>query len=82
MSLFAFSCLVSIGTLLLYNLPFFNYVSDNTNETVVGRIILQVSLVVIMLALNFIMTCLVMFLMRIVGRIVLAILAFINAVAV
>ena len=81
-SLFAFSCIVSIGTLLLYNIPFFNYVADNTNENLGGKIFLLASLVVIMLVLNFMMTYLVMFLMRIVGRILLAILSIINATAV
>jgi lipid A ethanolaminephosphotransferase len=42
----------------------------------------QASLVVIMLALNFMMTYLVMWLLRVVGRILLAILAIINATAV
>lgn len=81
-SLFVFSCIVSIGTLLLYNIPFFRYVADNSNESVGGRIFLLTSLVVIMLALNFMMTYLVMFLMRIVGRILLAIFSIINATAV
>ena len=81
-SLFAFSCIVSIGTLLLYNIPFFNYVADNTNEDTGGKIFLLTSLVVLMLVLNFMMTYLVMFLMRIVGRILLAILSIINATAV
>ena len=54
-SLFAFSCIVSIGTLLLYNIPFFNYVSQNTNESTGGIIFLQASLVIIMLALNWLM---------------------------
>ena len=81
-SLFAFSCIVSIATLLLYNIPFFDYVASNTNETVGGKIFLLVSLVVIMLAVNFMMTYLVMFLMRTVGRILLAILSIINATAV
>ena len=81
-SLFAFSCIVSIGTLLLYNIPFFNYVIDNSNESLGGQIFLLASLVVIMLAVNFMMTYLVMFLTRIVGRILLAILAIINATAV
>jgi lipid A ethanolaminephosphotransferase len=81
-SLFAFSCIVSIGTLLLYNLPFFNYVANNTNESVGGKIFLLASLVVIMLALNFMMTYLVVFLMRIVGRILLALFSIINATAV
>ena len=81
-SLFAFSCVVSIGTLLLYNLPFFNYVAQNTNETAIAKIFLIMSLVVVMLALNFMMTYLVMWLTRVVGRILLAILALINATAV
>ena len=81
-SLFVFSCIVSIVTLLLYNIPFFRYVADNSNESVGGRIFLLTSLVVIMLALNFMMTYLLMFLMRIVGRILLAIFSIINATAV
>ena len=81
-SLFAFSCVVSIGTLLLYNIPFFNYVADNSHESAVGRLFLLVSLAVMMLALNFMMTCLVMFLLRRVGRILLSVLSLINATAV
>lgn len=81
-SLFAFSCIVSVGTLLLFNIPFFNYVAHNTNADSGGKIFLIVSLVVIMLVLNFMMTYLAMFLMRIAGRILLAILSFINATAV
>ena len=81
-SLFLFSCIVSLATLLFYNLPFFNYVADKTNESAGGKIFLLASLVVVMLALNFMMTCLVMFLMRFVGRILQAILALINATAV
>ena len=81
-SLFAFSCIVSIATLLLYNIPFFNYVADNTNGSSGGRVFLMASLVVIMLALNFMMTYLVVFLTRLVGRILLAIMAIINAAAV
>ena len=81
-SLFTFSSIVSIGTLLLYNLPFFNYVADNNNEGLGGKIFLLASLTVIMLALNFMMTYLVMFLTKTVGRILLALLAIINATAV
>ena len=81
-SLFAFSCIVSIGTLLLYNIPFFNYVAENSHESSFGLLFLQASLVVIMLAANFMMTCLVMFLLKKVGRILLAILSLINATAV
>ena len=67
---------------MLYNLPFFNYVAEQTNEGVGGKLFLLASLVVLMLALNFMMTYLVMFLMRFVGRILLAILSIINATAV
>ena len=81
-SLFTFSWIVSIGILLLYNIPFFRYVAANTNEGTGGKIFLLVSLVVIMLALHFMMTYLTMFLMRTVGRVLLAILSLINATAV
>ena len=81
-SLFTFSCIVSIGTMLLYNLPFFRFVVDNSNESGIGFVWLMVSLVIIMLLVNFMMTYLVMFCMRIVGRILLAILSVINATAV
>ena len=78
-SLFCFACIVSIGTLVLYNIPFFQYVYNNTNG---NWMFLMVSLVVIMLAVNLMMTYLIMYLMRMVGRILLAILSVINATAV
>ena len=81
-SLFTFSCIVSIGTLVLFNIPFFKFVIANSNEGAAGVIWLTVSLVAIMLVLNFMMTYLAMFCLRIVGRIVLAILSVINATAV
>ena len=81
LSLFTFSSIVSIWTLLVYNIPFFSYVVNNTNETAAGRVFLLVSVAIIMLVLNFMMTYLVMFLMRFVGRILLAILSIINATA-
>ena len=81
-SLFTFSCIVSIGTLLLYNLPFFKYVANNTNENLGRQIFLLASLVVVMLAVNFMMTYLAMFLLRMVGRILLAVFSLINATAV
>ncbi len=81
-SLFAFSCVVSIGTLLLYNIPFFRYVAANTNADAGGKMLLLASLLVIMLVLNFMMTYLVMFVLRAVGRALLAVLSLINATAV
>ena len=81
-SLFTFSCIISIGTLLLYNIPFFQFVIDNSNESLLGVTWLTVSLVIIMLVLNFMMVCLAMFCLRIVGRILMAVLSVINATAV
>ena len=80
-SLFTFSSIVSIGTLLLYNVPFFGFVASHTDEDGFGNIFLLASLVVVMLVLNFMMTYLVMWLLRFVGRILLALLAIINATA-
>ena len=80
-SLFAFSSIVSIGTLLLYNVPFFDYVAHNSNASVGSRIFLLACVVVLMLVLNFMVTYLAMWLLRMVGRILLAILAVINATA-
>ena len=81
-SLFAFSCIVSLGTLLLYNIPFLNYVAENSNESTGGKIFLVASLLVIMLVLHFMLTYLAVYCLRIVGRILLAIFAIINATAV
>ena len=81
-SLFAFSCIVSLGTLLLYNIPFLNYVAENSNESTGGKICLVASLLVIMLVLHFMLTYLAVYCLRIVGRILLAIFAIINATAV
>ena len=78
-SLFAFSAIVSLATMLLYNIPFFEYALQNTNQSTGVRLFLMASLVVVMLLVNFMMTYLIMYLMRMAGRILLAILAIINA---
>ena len=80
--LWAFSSIVSGGTLLLYNLPFFGYVASHSNADGAGRLWLMASLVVVMLALNFLTAYLTMFLLRTVGRWVLALLSVVNATAV
>lgn len=80
--LFTFSSIVSVASTLLYNIPFFGYVAENSSESTPGRLFLLVSLVVVMLSLHFMLTSLVIYLMRMVGRILLAILAVINATAV
>lgn len=82
LSLFTFSCIVSIGTLLLYNLPFFSYAATHSQESVAGKVWLLASLTVIMLALHFMLTYLLVYLLRMVGRVLLAVLSVINATAV
>ena len=79
LSLFAFSAIVSVATMLLYNIPFFEYALQNTNQSTGVRLFLIASLVVVMLLVNFMMTYLIMYLLRMAGRILLAILAIINA---
>lgn len=79
LSLFAFSAIVSLATMLLYNIPFFEYALQNTNQSTGVRLFLIASLVVVMLLVNFMMTYLIMYLLRMAGRILLAILAIINA---
>ena len=66
---------------MLYNIPFLVYANDNANDSLFGKIWLMTSLAVVMLALNFMMTYLTVFCMRIVGRILLALLAIVNATA-
>lgn len=82
MSLFVFSCVVSVGTLLLYNIPFFSYVATNHNGGLAERLWLLASVAVVMLTVNLCVTYMLMLLLRMVGRIVLALLAVVNATAV
>ncbi len=81
-SLLTFSCIVSVWTLLAYNIPFFNYVVQNSNESMGGKLFLLASTCIIMLAFNFLLTYLAIWGLRIVGRILLAIFSIINATAV
>ena len=56
MSLLTFACVVSGATLLLYNIPFLQYAATNSNADAGGKLLMLASLVVIMLAVNFMMT--------------------------
>ena len=69
MSLFVFSCVVSVGTLLLYNIPFFSYVATNHNGGLAERLWLLASVAVVMLTVNLCVTYMLMLLLRMVGRI-------------
>ena len=80
-TLVTFSSIVSLWTLLVYNIPFFLYVAQNSESSFGGKLFLITSLVVVMLVLNFMLTYLAMWLLRMVGRILLAVFSVINATA-
>jgi lipid A ethanolaminephosphotransferase len=80
-TLVTFSSIVSLWTLLVYNIPFFLYVAQNSKTSLGGKLFLLTSLVVVMLVLNFMLTYLAMWLLRMVGRILLAVFSVINATA-
>ena len=80
-TLVTFSSIVSLWTLLVYNIPFFHYVAQNSESSFGGKLFLITSLVIVMLVLNFMLTYLAMWLLRMVGRILLAVFSVINATA-
>ena len=41
MSLIVFSSIISIGTLVAFNIPFFQYVIENSNESTIGIVWLK-----------------------------------------
>lgn len=73
MSLTVFSGIMSLVNLVFYNIPFFNFVNENANHSFMTRVLLLTSLVIVMLALNFMMCYLLIWLLRYVGRILIAI---------
>lgn len=78
-SLTVMSAVLSVFTLIAYHWPFFRLVTDNVKADLNGVLII-VSLVVLMLALNFFFYTLVLYLGRIVGKCLLALLFVGNAV--
>lgn len=78
-SLTVMSAVLSVFTLIAYHWPFFRLVTDNVKGDLNG-VLITVSLVVLMLALNFFFYTLVLYLGRIVGKCLLALLFVGNAV--
>lgn len=78
-SLTVMSAVLSVFTLIAYHWPFFRLVTDNVKADLNG-VLITVSLVVLMLALNFFFYTLVLYLGRIVGKCLLALLFVGNAV--
>src|SRR3712207_6005722 len=79
MSLTVFAGLMSLGNLVFYNIPFFNFVLEHANHSFLTKSFLMISLVIIMLVLNFMMCYLLIYLLRYVGRIILAICSILSA---
>lgn len=82
MSLSKFALIVSILNLVCYNIPFFGFVHEKIEGETLGVLCFMACLVVVMIALNFMATYLLLFLTRSIGRVLQALLLFINAVAV
>ena len=78
-SLTVMSAVLSVFTLIAYHWPFFRLVTDNVKADLNG-VLITVSLVVLMLALNFFFYTLVLYLGRIVGKCLLALLFVGNAI--
>lgn len=81
-SLFRFSLIVSILNLLCYNIPFFGFVREHVEGEGFGVLCFMACLVVVMVSLNFMVIYLVLFLTRFFGRILQALLLFLNSLAV
>lgn len=78
-SLTVMSAVLSVFTLIAYHWPFFRLVTDNVKGDLNG-VLITLSLVVLMLALNFFFYTLVLYLGRIVGKCLLALLFVGNAI--
>ena len=73
MQLWKFAMLMSIVNLLLYNIPFFVFVSNHSELTIFWYIFLQLSLLIVMLLANFLACYILVFLFRYFGRVLIAI---------
>lgn len=80
LSLTVFAAILSIFTLLAYHFPFFKFVGSNVEGGFNG-VLIFISLIVLMLSLNFFFYYLVLYLGRIVGKIILAFLFIGNSIA-
>ena len=72
-SLLKFSLILSTATLLLYHYPLFKYVLQNI-ESGFNGVMIFLTLVVVMFAMNFMVYYLLLYLGRIVGRVLIALL--------
>ena len=78
-SLSRVSFIMSLFTLIAYHNPFFSYITENVGKDLSGTWIV-ISMVIIMLALNFLVYFLLMYIFRIVGKYIIALTLTGNAV--
>jgi len=76
-----FALTISFLNLLLFHLPFYTFVFNHADYTSLNGIILIVSLMILMIAVNAFVFYLIYFLMRLAGKILLVISFIINAIA-
>jgi len=81
-SLLRFSIIISVLNLLFYNIPFFGFVQEHFDGEGFSLFFFMGCLVIVMVALNFMVIYLLLFLTRWFGRIIQAILLLLNGVAV
>lgn len=78
--LWQFATICSLLTLVLYNIPFLQFVKENADNGAMQPYLMIVTMVVLVLTLNFFAFYLVSFLLRKVGRTVVALWLFISSV--
>lgn len=82
MSLTLFSAVMSLVNLVLYNIPFFSFISANYNVSVWIKMLFISTIVVVMLVLNFMICYLLIFLLRYFGRVLIALCHILSAASV
>lgn len=82
MSLTLFAAIMSCINLIFHNIPFFSFVHENANTSGFSRFFFIACLVIVMLVLNFMVCYLLLFLLRYVGRVLIALLHIISALCI
>ena len=82
MNLLTFAAVMSVVNLVFYNIPFFTFVWQSSQSELPGKLLLTVCFVLVMIVANFMACYLVMFLMRYVGRVLIALCHLLSATCV
>lgn len=77
-----FCAIMSAFNLVCYHVPFFQFAVTHSEAGVLGRVLLIISLVMLVLALNFFACYLLVFLLRYVGRVIVALTHILSATCV